>query len=338
MHAQLFVPPAELFRRVLAAPILFFLRTPVGDVLNAFARDQVRGCLCANTPDSQCKPLLRSVTAGCLLSALCLAAWLSAQDTLDETLPDTLHMTGIYLMILLTSLAIVTVSIYYYAIMTGALFLAFAMMQYLYLPAATLLKRWAGDTASSLFVHVDESLQGMDVIRAFGAVNYFIQVCSGCARPVPVAHDHKGAAPHPEGGQATCCRPLLSCSCCCCCCAPQENVNLLNRHHLALFNMEQTNLWLAFWCDFLGAVLVVATCLFSVAFSETLGAPNVGLAISNSIQVLVFFTWVVRGVADTVSMWDAIERVTSFATQVGWRSRLLERNGKLVGRKTDWCL
>jgi len=51
------------------------------------------------------------------------------QDTLDETLPDTLHMTGIYLTILLTSLAIVTVSIYYYAIMTGALFLAFFMMQ-----------------------------------------------------------------------------------------------------------------------------------------------------------------------------------------------------------------
>jgi hypothetical protein len=97
----------------------------------------------------------------------------------------------------------------------------------------------------------------------------------------------------------------------------QENVNLLNKHHLALFNMEQTHLWLAFWCDFIGAILVVATCLLSVAFSETLGAPNVGLAISNSIQVLVFFTWVVRGVADTVSMWDAIERVTSFATQVG---------------------
>ena len=31
----------QLFRRVLSAPILFFLRTPVGDVLNAFARDQV---------------------------------------------------------------------------------------------------------------------------------------------------------------------------------------------------------------------------------------------------------------------------------------------------------
>ncbi|KAF8071336.1 abcC3 [Scenedesmus sp. PABB004] len=193
-------------------------------------------------------------------------------DTLDESLPDTLHMTGIYLMILLTSLAIVTVSIPYYAIMTGALFGAFFMMQaraaggarparcarcalhYVYLPAATVLKRWAGETASALFVHVDESLQGMDVIRAFNA----------------------------------------------------ENVNLLNVHHLALFNTEQTHLWLAFWCDFFGAVLVVATCLFSVAFSETLGAPN----------VLVFFTWVVRGVADAVSMWDAVERVTSFATTV----------------------
>lgn len=42
---------------------------------------------------------------------------------------------------------------------------------------------------------------------------------------------------------------------------PQESVNLLNRHHLALFNMEQTHLWLAFWCDFIGALLVVATCL-----------------------------------------------------------------------------
>lgn len=32
----------NLFTSVLNAPILFFLRTPVGDVLNAFARDQVR--------------------------------------------------------------------------------------------------------------------------------------------------------------------------------------------------------------------------------------------------------------------------------------------------------
>jgi ABC-type multidrug transport system fused ATPase/permease subunit len=32
----------SLFQRVLNAAMLFFLRTPVRDVLNAFARDQVR--------------------------------------------------------------------------------------------------------------------------------------------------------------------------------------------------------------------------------------------------------------------------------------------------------
>ena len=53
-------------------------------------------------------------------------------------------------MILLTSLAIVTVSIYYYAALTAALLGAFVVMQQFYLPAATILKRWAGETASSV--------------------------------------------------------------------------------------------------------------------------------------------------------------------------------------------
>jgi hypothetical protein len=34
------------------------------------------------------------------------------------------------------------------------------------------------------------------------------------------------------------------------------------------------------------------------------------------LQVLVFFTWVVRGVADSVSSWDAVERAATYATQV----------------------
>lgn len=33
-------------------------------------------------------------------------------------------------------------------------------------------------------------------------------------------------------------------------------------------------------------------------------------------QVLVFFTWVVRGAADTVSMWDAVERIATFVSNV----------------------
>jgi ABC-type multidrug transport system fused ATPase/permease subunit len=221
----------SLFRATLQAPVLFFLRTPVGEVLNAFARDQV---------------------------------------VLDETLPDTAHMTLIYACILLTSLGIVTAYLHLYAVMIAALFLSFFAVLRLYLPAATTMKRWAGETASAVFVHVDETLQGMDVVRAFGCVDHFVQ----------------------------------------------ENVERINRHGLALFGTEQCHLWLAFWCDLLGAVLVVATCLLAVGFADQLGAASVGLAISNSIQVLVFFTWVVRGVADVVSMWDAVEKVASYATQV----------------------
>ncbi len=38
------------------------------------------------------------------------------------------------------------------------------------------MQRWAGETAATVFVHVDESLQGMEVIKAFDAENYFLQV------------------------------------------------------------------------------------------------------------------------------------------------------------------
>jgi hypothetical protein len=40
-------------------------------------------------------------------------------------------------------------------------------------------------------------------------------------------------------------------------------------------------------CDFFGAILVVATCLFSVGLKDSLGSAAVGLAISNTIQVCV---------------------------------------------------
>jgi hypothetical protein len=57
------------------------------------------------------------------------------------------------------------------------------------------------------------------------------------------------------------------------------------------------------------------------------------------LQVLVFFTWVVRGVADIVSMWDAVERVTTYATAVPPETDIVsndpfckEKIGKWTGR------
>jgi ATP-binding cassette subfamily C (CFTR/MRP) protein 1 len=58
-----------------------------------------------------------------------------------------------------------------------------------------------------------------------------------------------------------------------------------DRHHKALFNGESLNLWLAFFCDFYGAVLVLAVSTFAVADRQRLGAARVGLAFSNTIQV-----------------------------------------------------
>jgi ABC-type multidrug transport system fused ATPase/permease subunit len=61
--------------------------------------------------------------------------------------------------------------------------------------------------------------------------------------------------------------------------------NKIDEHHRALFNGESLNLWLAFYCDLYGAILVLAVCIFAVLMRTQLGAAAVGLAFSNTIQV-----------------------------------------------------
>jgi hypothetical protein len=61
--------------------------------------------------------------------------------------------------------------------------------------------------------------------------------------------------------------------------------NKIDEHHRALFNGESLNLWLAFYCDLYGAILVLAVCVFAVVMRQSLGAAAVGLAFSNTIQV-----------------------------------------------------
>ena len=61
--------------------------------------------------------------------------------------------------------------------------------------------------------------------------------------------------------------------------------NKIDEHHRALFNAESLNLWLAFYCDLYGAILVLAVCIFAVVMRDILGPAAVGLAFSNTIQV-----------------------------------------------------
>ena len=100
----------------------------------------------------------------------------------------------------------------------------------------------------------------------------------------------------------------------------QEFTKLTDRNHTALFNAESLNLWISFYCDFYGAIMLVAVCMFAVVEKDR-GAPVVGLAFSNTIQLLVFYTWTVRLITDAISLSAAIEQLT-------WLSYLTPIDGK----------
>ena len=46
------------------------------------------------------------------------------------------------------------------------------------------------------------------------------------------------------------------------------------------------------------------------ASTDQLGAATVGLAFSNIIQMLVFYTWVVRFIAESISLFHSVEGVS----------------------------
>jgi ABC-type multidrug transport system fused ATPase/permease subunit len=83
--------------------------------------------------------------------------------------------------------------------------------------------------------------------------------------------------------------------------------------HRALFGAESLNLWLAFFCDFYGAVMVLAVACFGIGQWRELGSSNVGLAFSQSIQMLVFYTWSIRLLAETIGLFGSVEKLTWLA-------------------------
>jgi ABC-type transport system involved in cytochrome bd biosynthesis fused ATPase/permease subunit len=94
-------------RRVLYAPLGFFLRNPVGEILVAFTKDQ---------------------------------------DIMDASLVDTLHYLGIYGLIMLATVITVSITIPMFSIFAGVLFIVTFIMLWFYLPAATTLKKHKVET------------------------------------------------------------------------------------------------------------------------------------------------------------------------------------------------
>eukprot|EP00245_Coleochaete_scutata_P017297 TRINITY_DN842_c0_g1_i1.p1 TRINITY_DN842_c0_g1~~TRINITY_DN842_c0_g1_i1.p1 ORF type:complete len:786 (-),score=182.86 TRINITY_DN842_c0_g1_i1:544-2901(-) len=214
--------------RTFGAPLAFFLNNPVGDLINVYSKDQ---------------------------------------DIVDENLPEALHFTGIYGLILLATVVTVSTVIPLFSVFGGILLVVSGFALSRYLPPATQLKFLTADGNGALTGLISEALEGLDVIQAYHKQEYFVH----------------------------------------------ESENRLNTYHRALFNSECLNLWLAFYCDMFGAILVLAVTAFAVFQKEELGAPSVGLAFSNVIQMLVFYTWVIRFLADTISFWGSTERISGLA-------------------------
>jgi ATP-binding cassette subfamily C (CFTR/MRP) protein 1 len=219
----------KMFNRVLRAPMLFFNETPVGRVLACFSKDQ---------------------------------------DSADELLPDSIHMTTIYLVTLLTSIIIVCVTLPYYTVVLVLLFGSFFIFYGLYAAPADFLKEEIGTTNSDIFSHLNESLSGLPVIRAFEVEKRF----------------------------------------------ERQTIHKIDGNHRALFMGEMLQLWLSFRLDIISSVLVFLTAIFAVVAKSSTDASNFGLAISNSFQQLVFFTWVVRGVSEINSLIACYDRINYYAS------------------------
>jgi hypothetical protein len=59
--------------------------------------------------------------------------------------------------------------------------------------------------------------------------------------------------------------------------------------------------------------MVLAVACFGIGQWRTLGSSNVGLAFSQSIQMLVFYTWSIRLLADTIGLFGSAEKLTWLA-------------------------
>ncbi|KAF9183628.1 hypothetical protein BGZ51_003895 [Haplosporangium sp. Z 767] len=74
------------------------------------------------------------------------------------------------------------------------------------------------------------------------------------------------------------------------------NLKKIDDNHKALFAMMQVRSWLALYLDLVSSIFVLATSMFVVYFSRdgSLDASQVGLAVTNALQLLIFGQWSLR--------------------------------------------
>jgi len=88
--------------------------------------------------------------------------------------------------------------------------------------------------------------------------------------------------------------------------------SLMATASVANYNLEMLQLWLSFRLDCIGSLLVLGTCLLAVGL-EGVSAAYAGLAVSNSFQILLFFSLMVKGAADIGCHISSVERVVGLS-------------------------
>ena len=75
------------------------------------------------------------------------------------------------------------------------------------------------------------------------------------------------------------------------------------------FTLATLNLWLTVRQDLIGCLMVFATCIMAVALETRLSPAAAGLAVSNSFQILLFLSLMVRTAASAHDAMGAVDRV-----------------------------
>lgn len=92
-----------------------------------------------------------------------------------------------------------------------------------------------------------------------------------------------------------------------------ENLDFQSRASVATFSVANLSLWLAFRVDLIGALLVLSCCLLAV-LNTGLDAADAGLIVSNSFQILLFFSIMSRTmgeVHDNMKAADSARKMTN---------------------------
>jgi ATP-binding cassette, subfamily C (CFTR/MRP), member 1 len=92
----------------------------------------------------------------------------------------------------------------------------------------------------------------------------------------------------------------------------KENLKFQSRSTVVTFSIANLSLWLAFRVDIIGSLLVLLSVLLAL-LSDSIDAPTAGLVVSNSFQILLFFSIMSRFMGEVHDNMTAVEQARTLA-------------------------